>query len=99
MTGTQGMGVSTPWAAAVAEATCGFVWVLHMPNGAMLVIGAKSMIVAARMLSASTGLTGRMESVDGASPSLHLSCAPWTTSLLMEAPGRGAPDRGTPSTW
>jgi hypothetical protein len=39
VTGMQGCGVSTPLAAAVAEATWGFVGVVHMPNGVMFVIG------------------------------------------------------------
>ena len=37
--GTHGCGVSTPRAAAVAAATCGFARLLHMPNGMMLVFG------------------------------------------------------------
>ena len=44
--GTQGWGVNTPCAAAVAAATCGLLGVVHMPNGAMLTIGALSIIVA-----------------------------------------------------
>lgn len=39
MTGTQGIGVNTPDAAAVAVMTVGFVGALHMPNGIMLTIG------------------------------------------------------------
>lgn len=37
--GTQGIGVSTPAAAAVAAATCGFAGDLHTPNGLMFTIG------------------------------------------------------------
>ena len=37
--GTQGMGVSTPMAAAVADATVGLVGDLHMPNDGMFAIG------------------------------------------------------------
>ena len=37
--GMQGMGVSTPKAAAVAAATIGLEGQLHMPNGKMLSIG------------------------------------------------------------
>ncbi len=37
--GTQGMGVSTPCAAAVADATVGFDKVLHMPKGSMFTMG------------------------------------------------------------
>jgi hypothetical protein len=37
--GMQGMGVSTPSAAAVAEATTGFEGLVHIPKGMMLTIG------------------------------------------------------------
>ena len=47
MTGTQGMGVSTPKAAVVAEATVGFAREVHMTNGRMLTIGTLSIIFAA----------------------------------------------------
>lgn len=40
VTGTQGIGVSTPIAAAVAAATCGLAGQLHIPNGMTLTIGA-----------------------------------------------------------
>lgn len=39
MTGRHGIGVSTPEAAAVADATAGFVGVVHMPKGGMFTIG------------------------------------------------------------
>lgn len=39
VTGTQGIGVSTPDAAAVAVATAGLEGVMHMPNDMMLTIG------------------------------------------------------------
>lgn len=47
VTGTQGMGVRTPNAAAVAAATVGLEGELHMPNGGMLEMGMLSMMVAA----------------------------------------------------
>ena len=37
--GTQGIGVSTPRAADVAEATVGFASELHMPNGMIFTMG------------------------------------------------------------
>lgn len=37
--GTQGIGVSTPAAAAVADATVGFAGDLHIPNPEMFIIG------------------------------------------------------------
>jgi hypothetical protein len=47
VTGIHGIGVKTPSAAAVAAATVGLDGVVHIANGLMLAIGAKSMIVAA----------------------------------------------------
>ena len=46
--GTQGIGVNTPSAAAVAEATVGFAIDVQRPQGATLVIGAMSCMVAAK---------------------------------------------------
>ena len=37
--GTQGWGVKTPSAAAVAAATCGLLGDEHIPNAGMLLIG------------------------------------------------------------
>ncbi len=42
VTGMHGCGVRTPNAADVAAATCGFDGVVHIPNGMMLTLGAKS---------------------------------------------------------
>ncbi|MFT3770166.1 MAG: hypothetical protein QM820_32455 [Minicystis sp.] len=81
MTGTQGIGVRVPMAAAVAAATCGFAWVLHMPNGAMFTIGLLSITVAADRASALVGPTGRIVRVEGANPSLHRSFAPFDDQL------------------
>lgn len=39
VTGTQGMGVSTPLAAAVADATVGLAMEVHMPKGGMFAMG------------------------------------------------------------
>ena len=39
VTGTQGIGVKTPSAAAVAAATCGFAMEVHIPKGMILTIG------------------------------------------------------------
>jgi hypothetical protein len=47
VTGMQGIGVNTPRAAAVAEATVGLAIDMHIPKGGMLVIGTKSMMFAA----------------------------------------------------
>jgi hypothetical protein len=45
--GIHGIGVSTPRAAAVAEATVGFASEVHIPKGGIFTIGFLSMIVAA----------------------------------------------------
>src|SRR5260370_16608912 len=47
VTGTQGIGVKTPRAAAVADATVGLAMDMHMPKGGMFVMGTKSMMLAA----------------------------------------------------
>src|SRR5579884_2094357 len=44
VTGIQGMGVRTPSAAAVAEATVGLDRLVHIPNGGMFTIGMMSVI-------------------------------------------------------
>lgn len=45
--GIQGIGVRTPRAAAVAEATWGFAIDLHIPQGVTLLMGATSLMVSA----------------------------------------------------
>ena len=47
--GTQGMGVSTPQAAEVAEATVGFAKERHIPKEGMLTMGLLSMMLATNM--------------------------------------------------
>lgn len=73
--GMQGCGVSTPMAAAVAAATCGFDGVLHTPNGMMFTIGFLSMIVATGWFPAViTELpVGTTTSADGATPNEHVT--------------------------
>ena len=77
--GTQGIGVSTPSAAAVAEATTGFEGLLHIPKGMMLTIGLWSMMFAAGTNEVSILLAGRTTSELGATPKLHCSKAPMQT--------------------
>jgi hypothetical protein len=77
--GMQGCGVSTPSAALVAAATCGFDGVEHMPKGMMLTIGAKSWIVASGWLSTFVRRAGNTVKVDGDVPNVHIICAPLTT--------------------
>lgn len=85
-TGTQGIGVSTPSAAAVAAATVGLARELHMPKGGMLTIGRWSMMLAARTPAAIVRWIGSTFSVEGATPKLHCSMAPVTTCKLMKTP-------------
>ena len=80
ITGTQGIGVSTPNAAAVAAATVGFAIDMHMPKGIMLTHGLQSMILAAGKLPAKVPLIGGTSRADGAIPNEHLQSAPLTTS-------------------
>jgi hypothetical protein len=78
VTGTQGIGVSTPMAAAVADATVGLAIEVHIPNGGMLVIGTKSMMLAAGVV-ALVLLAGNTERTEGASPNEHIITAPAVT--------------------
>lgn len=83
-TGTHGIGVSTPSAAAVAAATVGLDSVVHIPNGMMLRSGTWSMIVAAGNPPAIVCATGSTTSDDGAAPKLHCSSAPLVTCMPMD---------------
>lgn len=76
--GVQGIGVSTPRAAAVAEATAGLARLKHMMNGGMFTNGLLSMIVAEGVL-ASCLFVGRTFSVLGPVPKLHSIMAPVDT--------------------
>lgn len=78
VTGMQGIGVNTPRVAAVADATVGLAIDMHMPNGGMLVIGTKSMMLAAGVV-ALTLLTGNTFSAEGAIPNVHIMTAPEVT--------------------
>jgi hypothetical protein len=76
--GTHGIGVNTPAAAVVADATVGLARDWHMPNGKMLVMGILSMIVAAGMLLIMTLLAGNTIKLEGAKPKLQVIIAPIT---------------------
>jgi hypothetical protein len=82
--GTQGMGVSTPSAAAVAKATVGLVIEEHMPKGGMLTSDALSMMFAAGPPAAITRLVGNTTSDDGAAPKLHCIVAPMHTCCAIQ---------------
>jgi len=86
-TGTHGIGVSTPSAAAVAAATVGLASDWHIPNGAMFTPGAISVMVATGRPS-TTGRGATTDNVDGASPNVHMIIAPETTQGLPTRPPR-----------
>ena len=69
--GTQGTGVSTPMAAAVALITAGLVGDLQSPNETMLTWGAKSSVVAASLWSMVTACPGRICRGEGVVPIEH----------------------------
>lgn len=71
--GIHGIGVNTPSAAAVAEATVGLAIELHIPKGRIFAIGTLSMILAAGILLLITLLFGSTIRQDGAAPKLHWS--------------------------
>lgn len=73
--GTQGIGVSTPMAAAVAAATCGLASDVHIANGGIFDSGWWSMIVAAGA-PVSTFWFEVATSVEGAVPKGQSSPAP-----------------------
>ena len=77
-TGIQGIGVKTPRAAAVADATIGFDKVEHIPNGIMFSIGMKSTVVAAGRPQIRIGNFGGTMRLDGVVPNEHLHIAPQT---------------------
>lgn len=78
ITGTQGIGVNAPNAAAVADATAGFAIDEHMPKGMMFTIGLLSMMVAAGVV-VSVRFSGNTTSELGAAPKLHCNIAPMHT--------------------
>ena len=86
--GIHGIGVNTPIAAAVADATDGLDIDIHIPNGAMLTIGLLSIIVAAGGPPALTMPTGRTFNADGAAPNVHIICAPDDTRMPIRTPPR-----------
>ena len=85
--GIQGIGVSTPSAAAVAAATVGLAILLHIPNGIIFTNGLLSIIFAIGMLLTRVRLVGSMFSVPGAMPNEHCNHAPvQTPGQLMVIP-------------
>src|SRR5579859_5602050 len=78
VTGTHGIGVSTPNAAAVAEATVGLAMLEHIPNGGMFTIGLLSMIFAFGGPPEVARFSGKTTRLLGATPKLHTIIAPIT---------------------
>jgi hypothetical protein len=76
MTGTQGMGVRTPIAAAVAEATVGLAIDWHIPKGAIFTMGLLSMMLPIAIFIHFGRMGSRTEKVPGVIPKLHCSIAP-----------------------
>src|SRR3546814_12620263 len=74
--GMQGIGVSTPIAAEVAEATVGFASEVHMPNGMTFSIGTVARIVAAGWLLDRVRLTVSTTSDTRPSAKLHIRSTP-----------------------
>jgi hypothetical protein len=75
------MGVSTPRAAAVADATTGLAIDRHMPKGTMFTIGLLSKMLPAGGPCAMTRLMGSTFRGEGVNPMLHLSIEPLTNGL------------------
>lgn len=86
VTGTHGIGVKAPKAAAVAAATVGFAKLEHIPNGMILTKGLWSMILAAGLLLVITLLAGKTIRLEGAAPKLHWSMAPMQTCIPIDQP-------------
>ncbi len=81
ITGTQGIGVSTPSAAAVAAATVGLASDWHMPNGGMFApVTTSPMLATGRPSTVGRGAT--TFSVDGANPNVQVIMAPDTAHGL-----------------
>ena len=86
--GMHGIGVSTPSAAAVADATVGLEGDMHIPNVPMFIIGLESMMFAAGA-PALTMFVGRTVNVPGAAPNVQAIIAPVVTSCGMAPPSCG----------
>jgi hypothetical protein len=84
MMGRHGTGVGTPAAALVAEINAGFVGAMHIPNGGMLVIGTKSIMVAASgppiITGGPLGVTTSVL-IPGGTANVHCSVAPIATVI------------------
>ena len=82
VTGMQGIGVNTPNAAAVAEATVGFEGDMHMPKGGMFTVGLLSMMLAAGAPTMVL-LAGSTLSALGAAPKVQAIMQPEVTKSAI----------------
>src|SRR5690606_19276603 len=90
VTGTHGMGVRTPSAAAVAAATDGLARERHMPNGKMFVIGTESRMLATGRFSTVARIGAWTTRTDGATPWSHAIWAPIVTGSGIGPPSARA---------
>jgi hypothetical protein len=79
MLGIHGIGVKTPSAAEVAEATVGFAKLLHIPKDIMFTNGLLSIMVAIGCEDTFTILVGSTVNGDGIVPKEHIKIAPLHT--------------------
>jgi len=87
VTGTHGIGVSTPIAAEVADATVGFASDIQVPNVGTFTNGLLSMIVATGMFTM-TPPVGRIVRGAGAAPNEHFIIAPPVASCMKSSLSR-----------
>jgi hypothetical protein len=85
--GIQGMGVNTPKAAAVADATVGLASDMHTPNVGMFTMGLLSMMLAAGV-PIIVLLVGSTLRALGAAPKLHIIIEPAVTNSGIAKPVR-----------
>jgi hypothetical protein len=79
------MGVSTPSAAAVADATVGFASEVHIANGGILTMAFLSIMVAAGVV-VSVFILDVTSNVEGAMPKLQSILAPAQTHIPINSP-------------
>lgn len=83
ITGIQGIGVKTPAAAAVAEATVGLAMLWHMPNGMIFAIGLLSIMLPAGLFCTFGRIGSITIKLEGAIPKEHWSKAPAVTNFAI----------------
>ncbi len=81
--GIQGIGVSTPKAAAVADATVGLAMDVHIANGGIFAIGLLSIIVAVKKLDVMVAVCEFTIRVPGAVPKVQAMLAVIATARAM----------------